>query len=219
MGSCVSRSPPPASAAPPELGRVAKVVGLDGPMAKFDSPISAREALLASGGGRHRLAQSPPCFLCSADELGFDAPARALAAEEPLQPGQLYFVLPASALRRPLSGQDMAALAVKAATALAVQAGLAGAGVSSPSRRKSRGDGEAGKLRTKTARVARLAVALTGSKDSSQSSEGASWKHKHQGYEYDSGRTVGKTRHGVGRGARRSRADVQKLSAIAEDTE
>ncbi|KAK3133704.1 hypothetical protein QOZ80_6AG0539920 [Eleusine coracana subsp. coracana] len=214
MGSCVSRSPPPA---PSELGRkVAKVVGLDGSMAKFEGAVTGREALLASGGPQHR-------FLCSADELGFEAPARALAPEEPLQPGQLYFVLPASALRRPLSGQDMAALAVKAATALAVEAGLApaGVGVSSPSRRKGRGDEEGGKLRTKTARVAPVAVALISSKDSSsQWSEGASWKHKHQGYvEYDSGRTVGKTRHGVGRGARRSRAGVQKLSAIEEGTE
>jgi hypothetical protein len=47
---------------------------------------------LASGGGH-----SCACFLCSADELGFDAPTRALAAEEPLQPG-----LPASTLRQPM---------------------------------------------------------------------------------------------------------------------
>ncbi|XP_037470696.1 uncharacterized protein LOC119344304 [Triticum dicoccoides] len=57
-------------------------------------------------------------------ELRFDAPARALAAEEALQPGWLYFALPMSMLRRPLSGQEMAALAVKASSALAVASGL-----------------------------------------------------------------------------------------------
>nr|CDM79991.1 unnamed protein product [Triticum aestivum] len=56
-------------------------------------------------------------------ELRFDAPARALAAEEALQPGWLYFALPMSMRRRPLSGQEMAALAVKASSALAVASG------------------------------------------------------------------------------------------------
>jgi hypothetical protein len=201
MGSCISHSPPP----PQLVWQVAKVVDTDGSLAKFEGPVTAREALALASGGRHHCA----CFLCSADELGFDAPARALAAEEPLQHGQLYFVLPASTLRRPMSGQDMAALAVKAARALAVDAGFATA-VSSPSRRKGGGDGEAGKLR-KTARVAPLS-----SSKESQSSEGA-WEH--QGYEYDGERTVGKTRHGVVRGARRHRVGVQKFCAIAEGSE
>jgi hypothetical protein len=201
MGSCISHSPPPP---PPQLvWQVAKVVDTDGSLAKFEGPVTAREALALASGGRHHCA----CFLCSADELGFDAPARALAAEEPLQHGQLYFVLPASTLRRPMSGQDMAALAVKASRALAVDAGFA-TGVSSPSsRRKGGGDREAGKLR-KTARVAPLS-----SSKESQSSEGA-WEH--QGYEYDGERTVGKKRHGVVRGGRRRHASLQKLSAIAE---
>lgn len=216
MGSCVSLSHAPP---PEELGRqqVAKVVEPDGAMSKFEGAITAREALLAIGGAS---SPSPPRFLCSADELGFDAPARALAAEEPLQPGQLYFVLPASALRRPLSGQDMSALAVKAARALAGEAGLA-AGVSSPSRRKGGGnDGAAGNKPRKTARVSPLAVAATSSiKESGQPAEGA-WKRKHQGYEYDSGRTVGKTRHhGAVRGARGRAVGVQRLSAISEGSE
>jgi hypothetical protein len=62
-----------------ELERpVAKVVDTDGSMVKFEG-------------------HSCACFLCSTDELGFDAPARALAAEEPLQPA-----LPASTLRQPM---------------------------------------------------------------------------------------------------------------------
>ncbi|XBI32656.1 hypothetical protein VPH35_056079 [Triticum aestivum] len=69
-------------------------------------------------------AASASSFLCSADELRFDAPARALAAEEALQPpGWLYFALPMSMLRRPLSGQEMAALTVKASSALTVASG------------------------------------------------------------------------------------------------
>ncbi|RLM85217.1 hypothetical protein C2845_PM04G20020 [Panicum miliaceum] len=108
MGSCVSfsRSPPPASTAAGESARrqravaTAKVVNLDGSMAQFAGPVTAREALLelapGEGGGR-RAGSSPPRFLCSSDELGFDAPARALAADEALRPGQLYFALPAHA--------------------------------------------------------------------------------------------------------------------------
>ncbi|XP_037425312.1 uncharacterized protein LOC119290771 [Triticum dicoccoides] len=41
-------------------------------------------------------AASASSFLCSADELRFDAPARALAAEEALQPVWLYFASSAS---------------------------------------------------------------------------------------------------------------------------
>uniref|UniRef100_A0ACD5XXA9 Uncharacterized protein n=1 Tax=Avena sativa TaxID=4498 RepID=A0ACD5XXA9_AVESA len=101
MGSCVSRSPPLRTVA------TAKVVNLDGSMAQYATPVTAREAL---GDAANNNAST---FLCSSDELRFDAPARALAAEEALRLGWLYFVLPVSMLRRPLSGQEMAALAVK----------------------------------------------------------------------------------------------------------
>ena len=93
----------------------AKVVGPDGSLVQFAAPVMAGEAL-----GDAARASS---FLCSADELRFDVPARALAADEALQPGWLYFALPMSMLRRPLSGQEMAALAVKASSALAVASG------------------------------------------------------------------------------------------------
>ncbi|CAM0952067.1 unnamed protein product [Alopecurus aequalis] len=105
MGSCVSSSAPPLPTEP-----TAKVIGLDGSMAQYVTRVTAREALGSDASSS---------FLCSSDELRFDVPARALAAEEVLQPGWLYFVMPVSMLRRPLSGQDMAALAVKASSALA----------------------------------------------------------------------------------------------------
>ncbi|KAL6844750.1 hypothetical protein ACP4OV_025409 [Aristida adscensionis] len=175
MGACVSLSlslsRSPAAAAP-----TAKVVAPDGSMAQFAAPVTAREAMtmLASGGRRQRDEASSAAaawFMCSSDELRFDAPARALAADEPLRPGQLYFALPAPMLRRPLSGEEMAALAVKASTALAIEAGLAGAaGVSSP-RRKG---GAAGK-RWQTARVAPLPAATGGGGKAGGQSEGASW--------------------------------------------
>ncbi|XP_047046618.1 uncharacterized protein LOC124651610 [Lolium rigidum] len=111
MGSCVSLSAAPAL---PTVA-TAKVVHVDGSMVQFATPVTAREALGSD-------ATSSSSFLCSCDELRFDAPARALAAEEALQPGCLYFALPVSMLRRPLSGQDMAALAVKASSGLAAVA-------------------------------------------------------------------------------------------------
>ncbi|KAG2635897.1 uncharacterized protein LOC120661103 [Panicum virgatum] len=235
MGSCVSfsRSPPPASSstAAGELARrqravvaTSKVVNLDGSMAQFAGPVTAREALLELAPGQAR-------FLCISDELGFDVPARALAAGEALRPGQLYFALPAPMLRRPLSGDDMAALAVRAATALAVEAGLAAGGLS-PQRRTKKGEAAPGngrhRRRQSTARVAPLLVAS--GKDDGLSDDG-SWSSDMRGglatrrTGHDGDRTAGKARAGRGAahrsgGARRHRPGVQqRLSAIAEDEE
>ncbi|BAS97119.1 Os06g0259850, partial [Oryza sativa Japonica Group] len=58
------------------------------------------------GEGRGSSASASTCFVCCSDELHFDASARAMAAHDALRPGQLYFVLPVSALHRPLSGQE-----------------------------------------------------------------------------------------------------------------
>jgi len=57
-------------------------------------------------------------FVCNSDALYFNEPPPALAAAERLRPGQMYFVLPAEMLGRPLSTADMAALAVRATSAL-----------------------------------------------------------------------------------------------------
>ncbi|CAN6204884.1 unnamed protein product [Urochloa humidicola] len=233
MGSCVSfsRSPPAESSSPRAPAATARVVSMDGSMAQFAVPATARETLLAlgDGAGRRRGASSSsplPRFLCSADELGFDAPPRALAAGEELRPAQLYFVLPAPMLRRPLSGDDMAALAVRAATALAAEAGLSAGGVMSPQRGVKHG-GAAGKGRRRqaTARVAPLLVVSSGNDDDGRSD--VSWDNDTHGGGHATGktvhhgnRTVGKTRrgHGYRSGARRGHG-VQRLSAIAEDEE
>ncbi|XP_047076531.1 uncharacterized protein LOC124686673 [Lolium rigidum] len=67
-------------------------------------------------------------FVCNSDDLYFDEPPPALAAGELLQPGQIYFLLPAAVLGRPLSSADMASLAVRASAdmaSLAVRASAA----------------------------------------------------------------------------------------------
>uniref|UniRef100_A0ACD5XTD9 Uncharacterized protein n=1 Tax=Avena sativa TaxID=4498 RepID=A0ACD5XTD9_AVESA len=180
MGSCVSRSP-----APP----TAKVIGLDGSMAQLSVPFTTREAL----------GSSDAAFLCISDELRFDVPPRALADEETLRPGWLYFVLPLSMLRRPISGQEMAALAVQATSA--VPAAATGKG-------------------RKAARVVPLVNDGAGP-------DGGGWSL--QSYSYGKNgavktvhsrghETIGKTRKGAagyGSGTRR-RAGVQRLSAIWE---
>lgn len=235
MGAaCVSfsRSPQASPAAEPSQRAAAatvKVVNLDGSMARLavaGTVVTAREAL-AAGGRRHRTLPPPPLFLCSADELGFDAPPRALAAGEALQPGQLYLVLPDSALRRPLTAKDMAALAVKAATALAAEAGLAAGGLS-PGRDR-RGGTPAGKRprRQSAARVAPLLVAVGKESSPPPPADGAARKNDvHRGHAarpagQDGGRAAGKTRKGASYRARgsRHRAVVQRLSAISEDGE
>uniref|UniRef100_A0ACD5Y0V3 Uncharacterized protein n=1 Tax=Avena sativa TaxID=4498 RepID=A0ACD5Y0V3_AVESA len=216
MGSCASRSPAPASSPASSSGRrvaTAKVIRLDGSLTQYPEPITANEALGHDGASS---------FLCSSDELRFDEPPRALADEEELQPGWLYFVLPMSMLRLALSGHEMAALAVRASSALAVASGV----VASPPRRKTVA-GANGK-RAKTARVAPLVAPDEGA----ELADGG-WSHQHSYDKYGGARktvrsggdeTVAKTRKGAGyrnRGARHRRRAVgmQRLSAILEADE
>ncbi|TKW33878.1 hypothetical protein SEVIR_2G268100v4 [Setaria viridis] len=231
MGSCVSRSGAvSAGVAESVHALTAKVVGLDGSMAQFAAPVTAHEALAATASGT---ASTPPRFLCCSDELDFDAPARALGARDALRPGQLYFALPASMLQRPLSAQDMAALAVKASAALGTAPVVATADAGAPGvppslERSKPGAATASNKRqqqrrqTSGRRVAPLVVV------SAHADEGdAEWKsdhvHGHGGYgdarKAESGdRTVGKARQGVvgHRGVARRPAAVQRLSAIEE---
>jgi len=62
-------------------------------------------------------------FVCNADALYFNEHPPALAPGDVLRPGQMYFVLPADLLGRPLSADDMTALAVRASAALASSSG------------------------------------------------------------------------------------------------
>ncbi|KAK3130860.1 hypothetical protein QOZ80_6BG0498900 [Eleusine coracana subsp. coracana] len=107
----------PAPAAPPP----AWVIGADGSLREFpassipSSFISVSDVL---GGSDN----ADRFFVCSSDALYFDAEVPALGADELLRPGQIYFVLPAAMLGRPLSAADMAALAVRATEAMAARA-------------------------------------------------------------------------------------------------
>uniref|UniRef100_A0ACD5X454 Uncharacterized protein n=1 Tax=Avena sativa TaxID=4498 RepID=A0ACD5X454_AVESA len=94
----------------------ARVVLADGELQRFPGGTRASQALkaaVASSGG-----VSGACFLCSADGLELGGAVAAVAHDEELQPGQLYFVLPAAMRRRPLQAEEMAALAIRASAAL-----------------------------------------------------------------------------------------------------
>ncbi|KAL2522878.1 uncharacterized protein Fot_26801 [Forsythia ovata] len=55
--------------------------------------------------------------------MDFDDVVSAVSDDEVLQPGQLYFALPLSRLKRRLKAEEMAALAVKASSALTKSGG------------------------------------------------------------------------------------------------
>ncbi|XP_047051758.1 uncharacterized protein LOC124657215 [Lolium rigidum] len=211
MGSCISHSP---ASSPAGSGRrPAKVVGLDGSMTQYAAPVTAGEAVRNDERNGNE-----SVFLCSSDELRFDAAPRALADEEELQPGWLYFLLPVSMLHVALRRYEMAALAMRASSALAVS------GVASPPRLKNV-VGNKSKQR-KTARVAPLVAP-------GQDAELADGEWSQHAYgKYGGARktvrggtaeTAGKTRKRSGyrsRGARHRRRaadDVPRLSAILED--
>ncbi|XP_078161034.1 uncharacterized protein LOC144556530 [Carex rostrata] len=87
-----------------------RVITPDGSLREFTTSVSASDPLVNTGETH---------FLCNSDNLYFDSEITAMGPTELLQPGQLYFMLPISMLGNVLSGIDMAALAVKASSALA----------------------------------------------------------------------------------------------------
>lgn len=106
MGSCFSSNTGDFSI---RRKPTAKVIALDGALREYPAPITVSQVLGTD---------LPSCFLCSSDGLFFDAFIPALDHGDSLRPGQIYFVLPVAKLEYPLSGSDMAALAIKASTAL-----------------------------------------------------------------------------------------------------
>ncbi|XP_047074346.1 uncharacterized protein LOC124683973 [Lolium rigidum] len=110
----------------------ARVVAADGSLTEFpaSSPVSVSDVLGDNAG--HRF------FVCSSDALYFDEEVPALGGGELLRPGQIYFVLPAAMLGRPLSSADMAAMAVRASEALAARARPLGRARGAGGVRKSR---------------------------------------------------------------------------------
>ncbi|CAN0911929.1 hypothetical protein LINGRAPRIM_LOCUS933 [Linum grandiflorum] len=90
------------------VSSTAKLILLDGQLQEFSYPIKVS----------YVLEKNPAYFICNADEMEFNDVVLAVSEEEELQPGQLYFALPLSWLKRPLQPEQMAALAVKANSAL-----------------------------------------------------------------------------------------------------
>jgi len=91
----------------------AKLVLPDGKLQEFDRPVKVSHVV--------QLQKDPGCcFVCNSDEMEFGGLVTAVDADEELQMGQLYFLLPRSMLGKFLHADDMAALAVKASNALMV---------------------------------------------------------------------------------------------------
>ncbi|PSS21348.1 Odorant receptor 98a like [Actinidia chinensis var. chinensis] len=85
-----------------------KLILQDGQLQEFSYPVRVS----------YILQKYPSCFICNSDEMDFDDVVSAVNDDEELQLGQLYFALPLSRLRHPLQAEEMAALAVKANSAL-----------------------------------------------------------------------------------------------------
>ncbi|KAF3438855.1 hypothetical protein FNV43_RR17130 [Rhamnella rubrinervis] len=86
----------------------AKLILQDGRLEEFSYPVKVS----------YILQKNPTCFICDSDEMDFDDVVTAVNDDEVLQLGQLYFALPLSRLKYPLQAEEMAALAVKASSAL-----------------------------------------------------------------------------------------------------
>ncbi|XP_076906711.1 uncharacterized protein LOC143562928 [Bidens hawaiensis] len=82
---------------------------IDGKLLEFRQPITASHVL--SG-------HLNTFFLCSSENMFVNWHVPHVAADEELQPGQIYFIMPVSKLQRPLSLQELCLLAVKASSAL-----------------------------------------------------------------------------------------------------
>ncbi|KAB2050196.1 hypothetical protein ERO13_A13G209000v2 [Gossypium hirsutum] len=95
MGCCVSSSCSCKHASP----NTVRLVHLNGYVEDLDYPISVSQAI----------GNPPKQFLCTAAQL-LSAGSQPLSPDAPLQPGQLYFVLPFSTLKGDASPLDMAAL-------------------------------------------------------------------------------------------------------------
>lgn len=91
----------------------AKLILQDGNLQEYPYPVKVS----------HVLHKHPSSFICNSDDMDFDDVVRPIPDDHDLVPGQLYFALPLARLRRPLQPEEMAALAVKASSALSKSGG------------------------------------------------------------------------------------------------
>lgn len=88
------------------------VIDVDGKVQELKQPIQAKQLI----------SQNPNCFLCSSESMFVGTLLPFVPDEEYLQPGQVYFLLPRSQAKQPLSLPDLCLLAIKASSALDVGA-------------------------------------------------------------------------------------------------
>ncbi|CAL9093590.1 unnamed protein product [Musa textilis] len=86
----------------------AMVIRADGKMEEYETAVPAGRVV----------ARSPGYYVCSGEAMQVGARPPAVGEAEQLQPGKLYFLLPLSYSRRPLSLPDLCLLAAKASAAL-----------------------------------------------------------------------------------------------------
>ncbi|KAI3808599.1 hypothetical protein L1987_24554 [Smallanthus sonchifolius] len=91
----------------------AKLILHDGSLQEFSYPVKVS----------YVLQKHPSTFICNSDEMEFDDVVSAIRDEDVLQLGQLYFALPLTRLKSRLQPEEMAALAVKASSALTKSGG------------------------------------------------------------------------------------------------
>jgi hypothetical protein len=90
-----------------------KLILQDGKLLEFPHPVKVS----------YVLQKSPSTFICNSDDMEFDDVVIAIDDDQELELGQLYFALPLNRLRSPLQPEEMAALAVKASSALSKSGG------------------------------------------------------------------------------------------------
>lgn len=114
-----SSSPPPTHQAadhrgninlrPPSSGSCSIIViHVDGKVQELKQPTQAKQVI----------SQNPSCFLCSSESMSVGTLVPSVPEEEYLQQGQIYFLLPQSQAKHPLSLPDLCHLAIKASSAL-----------------------------------------------------------------------------------------------------
>jgi len=88
------------------------IVKIDGRLEQLKEPVKAW----------HVLSENPNCYICCSETMYVGSPMLPVPPTQDLQLGLIYFLVPLSKSRLPLSLQDLGALAIKANAALAAAA-------------------------------------------------------------------------------------------------
>ncbi|KAL6012438.1 hypothetical protein ACLOJK_002927 [Asimina triloba] len=108
MGNCAYTQAGRRTISPPCSPTPAKLILVDGTLREFHQPIRAR----------HVTSDHHACFVCDAESMRVGSQVPHVEDDENLQPGRIYFLLPAALFRDELSLQQLCELAVKAGAAL-----------------------------------------------------------------------------------------------------